>query len=278
MKKAIVIALLSILWQVAGAQVIYLSSELNGIDSNLAKDVSYTVKNDKVWIDYVLKGTAYVDLYISLDGGKTYRGPLEYVTGSVGEDIQKGRNYIVWDAQREFGDFSSEQVVFRVVSLTKEDRVKLALQNKGKTGISPVDSNIRVGELRRYRGAIAVGKQKLSVEEFDQYVGSTVFHDDYLKAKQIRKWAWWSLAGGLVLSSAGGFLAAMSDDAEATIPCAVISLTGVAITAIAPATLLIISDKKLNRIVSDCKERENQQRQLLSFGPTNNGIGLTFSF
>lgn len=275
MKKAIVIALLSILWQVAGAQVIYLSSELNGIDSNLAKDVSYTVKNDKVWIDYVLKGTAHVDLYISLDGGKTYRGPLEYVTGSVGEDIQKGRNYIVWDAQREFGDFASEQVVFRVVSLTKEDRVKLALQNKGKTGISPVDSNIRVGELRRYRGAIAVGKQKLSVEEFDQYVGSTVFHDEYLKAKRMRKWAWWSLAGGPIMMAAGmGIIA--TNEVEG-IGIGVWGL-GVAVTAIAPATLLLISDKKLNRIVSDCKERENQQRQLLSFGPTNNGIGLTFSF
>ena len=275
MKKAIVIALFSILWQVAGAQVIYLSSELNGIDSNLAKDVSYTVKNDKVWIDYVLKGTAHVDLYISLDGGKTYRGPLEYVTGSVGEDIQKGRNYIVWDAQREFGDFVSEQVVFRVVSLTKEDRVKLALQNKGKTGISPVDSNIRVGELRRYRGAIAVGKQKLSVEEFDQYVGSTVFHDEYLKAKRMRKWAWWSLAGGPIMMAAGMGLIA-TNEVEG-IGIGVWGL-GVAVTAIAPPTLLLISNKKLNRIVSDCKERENQQRQLLSFGPTNNGIGLTFSF
>lgn len=278
MKKAIVIALLSILWQVAGAQVIYLSSELNGIDSNLAKDVSYTVKNDKVWIDYVLKGTAHVDLYISLDGGKTYRGPLEYVTGSVGDDVQKGRNYILWDAQREFGDFASEQVVFRVLSITKEDRVKLALQNKTKTGVSPVDSNIKIGDLRRYRGAVAVGKQRLSVEELDQYVGSTVFHDDYLKAKRIRKWGWWSLAGGLVLSSAGGVLSVAAGSWEALLAGNVISLTGVAITAIAPATLLIISDKKINRIVSDCKERENQQRQLLSFGPTNNGIGLTFSF
>ncbi|MBQ3814347.1 MAG: hypothetical protein II841_12430 [Bacteroidales bacterium] len=275
MKKAIVIALFSILWQVAGAQVIYLSSELNGIDSNLAKDVSYTVKNDKVWIDYVLKGTAHVDLYISLDGGKTYRGPLEYVTGSVGDDVQKGRNYILWDAQREFGDFASEQVVFRVVSLTKEDRVKLALQNKGKTGISTVDSNIRVGELRRYRGAIAVGKQKLSVEEFDQYVGSTVFHDEYLKAKRMRKWAWWSLAGGPIMMAAGMGLIA-TNEVEG-IGIGVWGL-GVAVTAIAPPTLLLISNKKLNRIVSDCKERENQQRQLLSFGPTNNGIGLTFSF
>ena len=273
MKKAIVAALLVIIWQVAGAQVLYLSSELNGLDSNLAKDVSYTVKNDKVWIDYVLKRAAHVDLYISLDGGKTYRGPLEYVTGSVGDDVQKGRNYILWDAQREFGDFASEQVVFRVLSITKEDRVKLALQNKTKTGVSPVDSNIKIGDLRRYRGAVAVGKQRLSVEELDQYVGSTVFHDDYLKAKRIRKWGWWSLAGGLVLSSAGVVLAASGTDGGP-----VIFLTGVAITAIAPATLLIISDKKINRIVSDCKERENQQRQLLSFGPTNNGIGLTFSF
>ncbi len=275
MKKTIVIALLSFLWQVAGAQVIYLSSELNGIDSNLAKDVSYTVKNDKVWIDYVLKGTAHVDLYISLDGGKTYRGPLEYVTGSVGEDIQKGRNYIVWDAQREFGDFASEQVVFRVVSLTKEDRVKLALQNKDKTGISPVDSNIRVGELRRYRGAIAVGKQKLSVEEFDQYVGSTVFHDEYMKAKRMRKWAWWSLAGGPILMATGMGISGMNGGDVVGIG---VWGLGVAMTAIVPPTLLLISDKKLNRIVSDCKERENQQRQLLSFGPTNNGIGFTFSF
>lgn len=278
MKKAIVIALLSILWQVAGAQVIYLSSELNGIDSNLAKDVSYTVKNDKVWIDYVLKGTAHVDLYISLDGGKTYRGPLEFVTGSVGEGIQKGRNYIVWDAQREFGDFTSEQVVFRVVSLTKEDRVKLALQNKGKTGISPVDSNIRVGELRRYRGAIAVGKQKLSVEEFDQYVGSTVFHDDYLNARKIRKWGWGSLVGGPAIMALGTALGTLGGTEFTSAAGASLFFFGIAVTAIAPATLLLISDKKLNRIVSDCKERENQQRQLLSFGPTNNGIGLTFSF
>lgn len=275
MKKAIVAALLVIIWQVAGAQVLYLSSELNGLDSNLAKDVSYTVKNDKVWIDYVLKRAAHVDLYISLDGGKTYRGPLEYVTGSVGDDVQKGRNYILWDAQREFGDFASEQVVFRVLSITKEDRVKLALQNKTKTGISPVDSNIKIGDLRRYRGAVAVGKQRLSVEELDQYVGSTVFHDDYLKAKRIRKWGWWSLAGGLVLLNAGGILMSIRGAQDAPL---VVYVAGAAITAIAPATLLIISDKKLNRIVSDCKERENQQRQLLSFGPTNNGIGFTFSF
>lgn len=276
MKKAIVIALLSILWQVAGAQVIYLSSELNGIDSNLAKDVSYTVKNDKVWIDYVLKGTAYVDLYISLDGGKTYRGPLEYVTGSVGEDIQKGRNYIVWDAQREFGDFSSEQVVFRVVSLTKEDRVKLALKNKEMASFSPLDSNIKVGELRRYRGAIAVGKQKLSVEEFDNYVGNTMFHDEYMKAKRMRKWAWWGLGAGLFLTGVGAISTAVDGELQAGL--FIIGDIGVLTTILAPSILLPISDKKINRIVSDCKERENQQRQLLSFGPTNNGIGFTFSF
>lgn len=278
MKKAIVIALLSILWQVAGAQVIYLSSELNGIDSNLAKDVSYTVKNDKVWIDYVLKGTAHVDLYISLNGGKTYRGPLEYVTGSVGDDVQKGRNYILWDAQREFGDFASEQVVFRVLSITKEDRVKLALHNKAKASVSSVDSNIKIGDLRRYRGAIAVGKQKLSVEEFDQYVGSTVFHDDYLKAQKIRKWGWRSLVGGPAIMALGTALGTRGRTEFTSTAGASLLLFGGAVTIIAPATLLLIGDKKIDRILSDCKERENQQRQLLSFGPTNNGIGFTFSF
>jgi len=273
MKKIFSILFFAIIWQLASAQMINSSNDLNRIDSNVAKDVFYTVKNDRVWVDYLLKEDSYVDLYISLDGGNTFQGPLKYVSGDVGEDVKKGRNYIVWDAQKEFGDFASDQVVFRVVSITKGDRVKLALKNKETASFSPLDSNIKVGELRRYRGAIAVGKQKLSVEEFDNYVGNTMFHDEYMKAKRMRKWAWWSLGGGLVLSSAGGFLTESASEVGA-----VIFLTGVAITAIAPATLLIISDKKINRIVSDCKERENQQRQLLSFGPTNNGIGFTFSF
>ena len=277
MKKIFAILFFAIIWQLASAQMINSSNDLNRIDSNVAKDVFYTVKNDRVWVDYVLKEDSYVSLYISLDGGNTFQGPLKYVSGDVGEDVKKGRNYIVWDAQKEFGDFASEQVVFRVVSITKGDRVKLALKNKEMASFSPLDSNIKVGELRRYRGAIAVGKQKLSVEEFDNYVGNTMFHDEYMKAKRMRKWAWWSLGVAPVIAGVSVVISSETGG-EPSDAFGVVSLVGMAVTAIAPATLLLISDKKLNRIVSDCKERENQQRQLLSFGPTNNGIGFTFSF
>ena len=277
MKKIFSILFFAIIWQLAGAQMINSSNDLNRIDSNVAKDVFYTVKNDRVWVDYLLKEDSYVDLYISLDGGNTFQGPLKYVSGDVGEDVKKGRNYIVWDAQKEFGDFASEQVVFRVVSITKGDRVKLALKNKEMASFSPFDSNIKVGELRRYRGAIAVGKQKLSVEEFDNYVGNTMFHDEYMKAKRMRKWAWWGLGAGLFLTGIGAISAAHVEGKLQT-GLIIIGDIGVLTTILAPSILLPISDKKLNRIVSDCKERENQQRQLLSFGPTNNGIGFTFSF
>ena len=53
-------------------------------------------QGDKVRIRFYLPKPADVDVYFSQDGGKTFQGPLVWVSGN--KNCQKGRNTIIWEA------------------------------------------------------------------------------------------------------------------------------------------------------------------------------------
>ena len=93
------------------------SKDLSSQDKGLVSNVKFTTDGDKVMIGYSLDANnADVSLYISLDGGNTYSGPLFYVSGDAGRVAGSGRKVILWDVLSEFGGIDSDQVRFFVLA------------------------------------------------------------------------------------------------------------------------------------------------------------------
>jgi hypothetical protein len=64
------------------------------------------VKGNSIEVQYVVKGlklnqTLKVSLFVSLDGGITYQGPMVEVKGDVGEKIFNGQHIMTWEAMKE---------------------------------------------------------------------------------------------------------------------------------------------------------------------------------
>jgi len=85
--------------------------------SQQVTNVSSDVKDNKVVVKYTLQGKFYqtfnTSLYVSRDGGQSFEGPLQEVTGDVGPDMQRGTHSITWDVLKEM-PFVTETVVFDV--------------------------------------------------------------------------------------------------------------------------------------------------------------------
>lgn len=119
---------------VAYAQQGWISpAELAKEDARLVSNVKFTTNGDKVMIGYSLaSNSADVSLYVSVDGGKTYSGPLFYVSGDAGRVEGSGRKVILWDVLTEYGGIHSDMVQFYVLA-------------KGKAAEKPVRILVKAG-------------------------------------------------------------------------------------------------------------------------------------
>lgn len=66
-----------------------------------------------VQIFYETDRKADVDLYVSLDGGKTVE-QLTEIEGDFGPEVDKGEHTVMWHALKEKGEFYSDSVIFYV--------------------------------------------------------------------------------------------------------------------------------------------------------------------
>ena len=58
-----------------------------------------------------------VTAYYSLDGGTTFKGPIDSIKGDYGKGVKGGKNKVfVWDVLSEVPHLISEQVVFKVIA------------------------------------------------------------------------------------------------------------------------------------------------------------------
>lgn len=96
---------------------------LKSVFSQSVYNVQFKQDNDKVVVTYYLNSPAKISLYISTNGGMTYR-QCKKVTGAVGDYVSAGSNTIVWNALAEVERLSSDNVVFKVhvESLSKRER------------------------------------------------------------------------------------------------------------------------------------------------------------
>jgi formylglycine-generating enzyme required for sulfatase activity len=73
-------------------------------------------------VNYTLSTTSpcEIALYVSLDGGTSWKGPLAKVQGAVGKNISSGENAIIWQVLEELEELSSDRVKFKVTSVGKQ--------------------------------------------------------------------------------------------------------------------------------------------------------------
>jgi len=76
---------------------------------------------DKVLITYNLQceGDADISLSVSENGGSNFKGPLKSVSGDVGVSVKPGNKTIIWNALKDQEMIFGDNIVFRVVVLSK---------------------------------------------------------------------------------------------------------------------------------------------------------------
>jgi len=93
---------------------------IGAVNKNYSQSISNVksaLENNQIIVSYTLesKQNAFIDLFISEDGGKNFTGPLKNVSGDVGINIKSGANKkIVWDVLKDRNFLVSNNVVFRV--------------------------------------------------------------------------------------------------------------------------------------------------------------------
>lgn len=77
-------------------------------------DADFRQEGNKVIVTYTLDKTADIYLFVSTDGGKTFKGPLKHVSGDAGKSISPGRRSITWDPISESGGISGSNICFKI--------------------------------------------------------------------------------------------------------------------------------------------------------------------
>lgn len=137
----------------------------------------YTVTEDyKIAVHYTISNAKYyqsfnVTLYVSMDGGKAFRGPLMAVSGDVGEKITKGDKKIIWDVFKDVAGLEGD-VVFDVrVEVFEKERKKHIFVSYSGSYFSPF--GIRFGQIGKTGWYIAARANSKFATKVDHSTDST---------------------------------------------------------------------------------------------------------
>ena len=96
--------------------------------SQTINNINAKPQNRKIIVTYNLSGlkfnqTCTVSLFVSMDGGITFKGPLREVSGGVGNIKSNGKKVIIWDALKEM-PFEEKTLFFDVRANIKTEKIK----------------------------------------------------------------------------------------------------------------------------------------------------------
>lgn len=133
--------------------------------SALAQEVADVVKayprGKTIVVEYDLKADAdFVRLFVSLDGGNTYRGPLQQVSGDV-TNVNAGFGHaMVWDVLKELesDEFDSDAVRFKLGIKVKErwPRETFITVNAAYSFLPQASFGFSVGQVKRFGWFVSV--------------------------------------------------------------------------------------------------------------------------
>lgn len=109
-------------------------------------DINVEVYGNKVIVNYSLDKTTDVELYVSVDGGTTWEGPLKQVTGNVGKNVQPGSNSIIWDAIKERGGITGDDIRFDIRLPKKATSSTTYAQNNNDRDLISIRKSTKTGD------------------------------------------------------------------------------------------------------------------------------------
>lgn len=110
-------------------------------------------EGDKIVIEYDIDQPAdFVRVYVSEDGGASYRGPLKYVEGDVTNVVAGYNRSITWDVVKEFKTLEGNNIKFKLSIKMKEKYYKETfLTLNGAYSTAPQTSfGFSVGQVKRF--------------------------------------------------------------------------------------------------------------------------------
>lgn len=86
-----------------------------------AQTVAYVTAEQKgthllIHYDLSTEKPCDISLYVSTDGGKAWTGPLQRVSGDVGQDINSGNHIIRWEVLEEMDQLIGNDILFKVMA------------------------------------------------------------------------------------------------------------------------------------------------------------------
>lgn len=112
-------------------------------------------------VEYDLAADAdFVRLFVSLDGGTTYQGPMQQVSGDIA-DVQAGFNRrVVWDVLKELDveTFENDQVRFKLSVVLKErwPQETFVTLNAAYSFLPQGSVGLSVGQVKRFGWFVSV--------------------------------------------------------------------------------------------------------------------------
>lgn len=95
--------------------------------AQIISNSGFQQKGNSIVVNYTIKGLSidqvcFIELYVSVDGGKTFSNPLKAVSGDVGEITENGSKSITWKVFEEYDSFEGD-IVFDVRAKIEKKKV-----------------------------------------------------------------------------------------------------------------------------------------------------------
>ena len=86
-------------------------------------------EQSNVIVSYNLETTSpsKISLYVSLNGGRSWEGPLKKVKGDIGDNISSGEHSIIWSVLDEYNELRGDNIKFQV-RVDNDEFIKIGKQ------------------------------------------------------------------------------------------------------------------------------------------------------
>ena len=132
-------------------------------------NVTFRQEQSNIIVSYDLetKTPCKISLFVSIDDGKTWKGPLKKVSGDAGAKIATGNHNITWNVLEEFEELRGDKIKFQVRAL-EDDNDDTSIYNTTGIKVKPdfpgglekfykfISENYKVPEEEDLKGKIFV--------------------------------------------------------------------------------------------------------------------------
>ncbi|MBU8892507.1 MAG: hypothetical protein KOO66_06990 [Bacteroidales bacterium] len=171
--------------------------------SQTIENIRYQREENKMKISYSIKDAKFyqifnISIYVSMDNGENFIGPLSFVSGDVGENITAGKNKsIYWDVFKEL-DVLKGEVIFDIRAKVKKDIAKKYFVIYQGNNITPYGLKVgHVSIVGWYVSAFANTNFNLYDYEFEKNMIKEYPVDQYYIVTDDKKYSRYSITVGM---------------------------------------------------------------------------------